>query len=127
VASAHTSHFKVCFSVIFWFKPYQNRVWSFQIDCFVFHGSIFSNFGVRANAVHVLGRSLRFCTVRGYKKSKKVIENCVDINSTQFDADLHLFKSIRHHGFKKIHLALNSTQKALNCVFRVVYGKFIPI
>ena len=55
------------------------------------------------------------------------IENCVDINSMQFDTDWRLFKSVQRHGLKKIHLVSNSTRKASNCVFRVVYGKFIPI
>ena len=53
--------------------------------------------------------------------------NCVDTNSTQFYADWCLFTSIRRLGSKKIHLASNSTRKALNCMFMVVYGKFTPI
>ena len=55
------------------------------------------------------------------------IVNCVDTNSMQFNTFNIDFISIRHLGFKKIHLASNSTKKALNCVFVVVYGKFTPI
>ena len=67
------------------------------------------------------------CTHKHTQSHISSIENCVDINSTQFDTNLCLFKLIRHHGLKKIPLVSNSTQKASNCVFRVVYGKFIPI
>ena len=48
------------------------------------------------------------------------VVNCVDTNSTQFNADWCLFTSIWRLGSKKIHLASN-------CMFMVVYGKFTPI
>ena len=52
--------------------------------------------------------------------------NCVEANSTQFDAWSFRFKSIRRLLRKKFEQASNSTQKALNCGSNVVYGKFIP-
>src|ERR1700722_6713471 len=55
------------------------------------------------------------------------VVNCVDTNSAQFNADRYLFTSIRRLGSKKIHLVSNSTRKASNCMFKVVYGKFTPI
>ena len=55
-----------------------------------------------------------------------VISHPFNPNSMQFDADQLLFTSIRRLGSKKIHLVSNLTQKASNCVFMVVYGKFTP-
>ena len=52
--------------------------------------------------------------------------NCVEANSTQFDACSFCFKSIQRLLRKKFEQASNSTQKASNCGSNVVYGKFIP-